>query len=171
MKIFEVQTGLTTYTYSVVKIVISVLIILFCFFRNRFIYLPNTWINILTTVVSAVLVYASVLCLYISIGEMFHTYSNRNKNKCPCSVKSMDMETILGMVSNNDIIEIEVFFDSKTIKIGASADCKFSSSKFENKRFYIMDSEYESLQLFSAELIKIFPSKIPVSRIDGIVPK
>lgn len=172
MKLFELQTDLTSYTYPVVKIFVCMSIIVFSFFRNRIFHISSLWMNEIVSILCFVLSITSILCIYISIGELFHTASNRRNthyHRRPTDVKQLTIETITKLVSENDIIEIEVCTDVKTIVIGASSECKYSSSVFENKLFYISDSEYDTIEQFTEALNDLFPNRIiPVSKIDGL---
>ena len=170
MKLFELQTDLTSFTYPVVKTIICLSVILFSIVRNRIFSFSSAWANVVVTIVCFVLTIVSILCLYISIGELFHTHSNRmNINYQPLDVKRMTIEAVIKIVCENDIVEIEVSTDNKTIKIGASSECKYSSSIFEDKLFYISSSEYDTIELFKEALIDLFPKGIiPVSRVDGL---
>lgn len=170
MKLFEVQTDLTSFTYPIVKITICLLIIVLCLARNRLFYIPTLWINAIITALGFLLLIASILCLYISIGELFHTYTNRKKiNYQSIDVKHLSIEEITKIVSENNIVEIEVCTNNKTIKIGASSECKHSSFVFEDKQFYVSSCEYETISQFREALFDLFPKGIiPVSRIDGL---
>ena len=170
MKLFEVQTDLTSFTYPVVKIIICLSVIILSLVRNRIFRFSNSWTNAAVTLLCFVLTMASVLCLYISIGELFHTRANReNTNYQSSDVKQLTIEAVTKIVSENDIVEIEVCTNNKAIKIGASAECKYTSSIFEDKLFYISSSEYETIELFTEALIELFPQGIiPVSKIDDL---
>lgn len=170
MKLFEVRTDLTSFAYPVVKIITCLSILIFCFFRDRIFHFSTLWADAIVTALCFVLVMASILCLYISIGELFHTYANRKRiNYQPTDVKLLTIEAVTKIVSENDIVEIEVCTNNKTIKIGASSECKYSSFIFENKLFYISSLEYETVELFREALIDSFPKGIiPVSKIDGL---
>lgn len=170
MKLFEVQTDLTSFTYPVVKILICMSVIIFSIVRNRIFRFSSSWANAVVSILCFVLTIISILCLYISIGELFHTASNRrNKYYHPLDVKQLTIEAVTKIVSENDIVEIEVCTDDKTIIIGASSECKYSSSVFEDKLFYISSLEYDTIELFTEALIDLFPNGIiPVSKIDGL---
>lgn len=170
MKLFEVQTDLTSFTYPVVKILICISVIIFSIVHNRIFRLSSSWANAVVAVLCFLLTIISILCLYISVGELFHTASNRRNTHChPLDVKQLTIEVITKIVSENDIVEIEVCTDDKTIIIGASSECKYSSSVFEDKLFYISNSEYDTIELFTEALIDLFPNGIiPVSKIDGL---
>ena len=171
-KLFEVQTKLTSYTYSIVKIIICIAIIIFTFVRNLIFRFSIPWANIVLTVLCVQLMIFSILWLYISIGELFHTFANRrhiNKNYQFVNVKQLKTEAITKIVSENDIVEIEVYDGNKIIPIGASSDCKYSNYIFKDKLFYISDSEYETVEIFAEALIALFPTgSVPVYKIDGL---
>jgi hypothetical protein len=79
----------------------------------------------------------------------------------------MTIGTITKIVSENDIVEIDVCKDKKIIKVGASADCEYASSVFKDKLFYISSSEYESIEQFTKVLLELFPEEsVPVLKID-----
>lgn len=170
MKQFEVQTDLTSFAYPVAKIIICLSVIIFSIVRNRIFRVSSPWVNAVVTMICFVLTIISILCLYISVGELFHTASNRkNMNYHPLAVKQLTVEAVTKIVSENDIVEIEVCTDDKTIIIGASSECKYSSSVFEDKLFYISSSEYDTIEKFVESLFELFPTGvIPVSRIDGL---
>lgn len=81
MKIFKLQTKLTSYTYPLVKISVSVLIILFSIFRNSFFVIPLKQVAFLVTLLCFVATLAAILCLYIAIGELFYVWKNRKETK------------------------------------------------------------------------------------------
>ena len=74
--IFEPQRDLTSFTYSIIKIIICILIYLLVFFRDHFITVTTVFGKVLTTAVSGVLVIASILCVYVSVFEFFFTIGN-----------------------------------------------------------------------------------------------
>ncbi len=81
MKIFELQTKLTSYTYPLAKICVSVLIILFSIFRNSFFLISSKLLNRMVTLLCFVVTLAAILCLYIAIGELFYVWKNRKATK------------------------------------------------------------------------------------------
>lgn len=170
MRLFELRTDLTSYFYPATKIIICLLVIVFSIVRKRIFLLSNFWINAVITALCFVFTIASVLCLYISVSELFYTYANRTNIKSQLfNTTNLSMNTVIEIALENDIVEIEVTCNNTIIKIGSSADCKYSSSVFENKMFYISNSEYKSIDLFTERLKELFPSgTIPVSKIDGL---
>ena len=74
--IFEPQRDLTSFTYPIIKIIICILIYLLVFFRDHFITVTTVFGKVLTAAVSGVLVIASILCVYVSVFEIFFTIGN-----------------------------------------------------------------------------------------------
>ncbi len=81
MKIFELQTKLNSYSYPLIKIIISVMIILFSVFRNQLFTISLQSLDFLVTLLCLVATLAAILCTYISIGELFYVWSNKKKQK------------------------------------------------------------------------------------------
>ena len=81
MKIFEVQKNLTSYRYPLIKIVICILLVAVCLFRNRLFDISVRWLEICLSVVAFAVTIPAILCVYISCGEMMETYYNRKERK------------------------------------------------------------------------------------------
>lgn len=81
MKIFEVQTKLTSYSYPLIKIIVSVMIILFSIFRNQFLTISPKSLNLFVTLLCLIATLAAILCIYISVGELFYVCRNKKKQK------------------------------------------------------------------------------------------
>ena len=50
MKLFEVKTDLTSFTYPAVKITICLLVILFSIAQNRIFHFLSAWVNAVVTI-------------------------------------------------------------------------------------------------------------------------
>ena len=81
MKLFELQTKLTSYTYPLIKIAFSLLIILFSIFRDEFFTISIAVLNFMATLLCLIATLASILCIYISVGELFYVRENRKAKK------------------------------------------------------------------------------------------
>ncbi len=172
MKLFELQSNLKSYTYPAIKIIICSVIIVLCFMRNSFIRISSPCVEILVAILCCALTLASILCMYISIAELCETFWNRSKPvKQVTEAKNISIEEIIKCVFENDILEIEIIKDGNIERIGSSSDCKYSSSVFFDKRYYINEMEYETIEAFQSTLIASFPKGyIPVLSIDGLQP-
>ena len=81
MKIFELNTKLTSYSYPLAKIIISVMIVLFSIFRNNIFTISLKPLSFLVTLICFIATLAAILCTYISIGELFYVRRNKKKQK------------------------------------------------------------------------------------------
>ncbi len=175
MKLFNLNTKATSYTYEIVKIAVSLALIIVginlkYIIPIQFESLP-LWVDILLRILAAQVVILSVLCIYTSVGELCYVYVNRSKKKKGEKVytEKLPIETVIKLVSENDIVEVEACVGAGIIKIGASAESDYSSSRFENKLFYIGNAEYETIEPFIEALNAKFPDgSLPVSRVDGL---
>lgn len=173
MKLFEVQTNLTSYIYPLIKIIISIAIILLCIFRRRFLSIFSQWINTATSMISFVLVILCILVLYVSIGEVFHTFANR---RCPhydlSNTVAYTVNDLIAMAQSEDIIEIELLTTEGLLKVGASSDNHYVDSFFVDKRYYIGEREYQTIPDFAEALVSISSDNVLyVLSVDGISVK
>ena len=173
MKIFEVQTDLHSYKYPVVKLIICLVIIVVQIWNPLGVHYSYLPLCILAAAFRFTLGMTSIRCMYISIVEMCEIFWNRRKNKYgPSESKPFSIDTVLRIVKENDIIELEVYDQKRTITIGTSAMSTYTSKTFWDKRFYIEDQEYEKIEDFSQALLQLFPDGVvPVFTIDGLNPK
>ena len=102
--------------------------------------------------------------------KLFEAFSNRKaKKEKPVSVVPLDLERIVQLSKENDIMEFEIIANQDVIKIGSSSDCKYSSSVFFDKRYYIGKIEFLTAEEFEKELLPYTADgKINVITIDGI---
>ena len=170
MRLFEVQTKLTSYVYPLVKIVLSLLAIAFGVSRNSFLHISGQLGNVFMTILCLILALTSILTMYISIGELCYVYSNRKDKRCTCNeVQFMSVREIVEILSQSDIMEIDVCDNGTIVRIGVSAECRYSSSVFENRVYYISDQEYTTIDLFLEAISKMFSDgNVPVVAVDGL---
>ena len=81
MKIFELNTKLTSYSYPLAKIIISIMVVLFCIFRNHIFTISLKPLNFLVTLICFVVTLAAILCTYISVGELFYVRKNKKSKR------------------------------------------------------------------------------------------
>ncbi len=169
MKLFQLQTDLLRYRYPVIKIIICIPLIILIASGKLASFFSNPLVNFSVRVVGVVIMVATILCLYISVGELFHTYSNRKNNSCkPVKTDLLSIDTVKGLAERNPQIEIEVQLDNKILKLGSSSDLKRPKFILEDKLYYIDKVNYESIEPFLEALLTMFPDGlVPVYRIDG----
>ena len=116
-------------------------------------------------------------CIIISAYELSLVHENRGNDvalsdEIIANSKQYTIDEIVSMVEVNDVIEIQIVSKSKTVKIGASSDCKNGSSKFFDKLYYIDDKTFEEIKDFKSELLSYAISgQISVLFIDDIAPR
>ena len=96
-------------------------------------------------------------------------FIKKTKKEKNISVIPFDLERIVRLSKENDIMEFEIMVNQDIIKVGVSSDCKFSSSVFFDKRYYIEKTEFLTAEEFEKELLQYTANgKINVITIDGI---
>lgn len=173
MKIFEVQTDLHSYKYPVIKLIGCLGVIALLIWNPlgvAFSYLP---LRILAAAIRFTLGMAAIRCIYISVVEMCELFWKRKKTQShPREAVPFSMDTVLKIAKENDIIELEVSGQKGAITLGTSAMSTYTSSTFWDKRFYIGDIEYRTIEDFAQALLRLFPDGVvPVFTIDGLHPK
>ena len=167
-KLFSIQPGLTSVTYPIVKMIIALLVIVLAFVISMHFTISAIWVVFLIRLICVVALFASVLRIYISIGELIIVHENKKGSMAQLG-KTFKMEYVISLVEKNDIVEIEIKTQGQVIRIGASSDCKQGSSVFFDKKYYIGDDEYETLELFEKALPHYAANgELRVITIDGI---
>ena len=81
--------------------------------------------------------------------KLFEAFSIRKaKKEKTVSVVPLDLERIVQLSKENDIMEFEIIANQDVIKIGSSSDCKYSSSVFFDKRYYIGKTDFLTAEEF-----------------------
>ena len=83
------------------------------------------------------------------------------------------ISSLLKLLRENDILEIELLLDGKIVKIGVNSDYDHRKTpEFFDKRYYIGDNEYLSPTEFSHAFAELSTqTQQTVLRIDGVAPK
>lgn len=143
-KLFSFQDGLTSFTYPVVKIVISLALLISAMLCARIVDFSNPLANLAFKVLYCAFAMACILCLIISIREFFSVISNRKSaHASPRDGKALTIQAVVELVSRHDIIDIEACRSNKTIKLGSSAESEYRGAPLKNKLFYIADEKAE----------------------------
>lgn len=173
MKLFPDKCTDCSYKKPFFRLIFFVLMILLALFITCYIHYSLLLIRVLVKILAVAMVLFGFLGVYSSLGEMGDVYFNRKKAKHRTpDAKPFSMDTVLKMVKENDIIELEVSGQKGTITLGTSAMSTYTSSTFWDKRFYIGDMEYEKIEDFAQALFLLFPNGVvPVFTIDGLHPK
>lgn len=158
MKVFRMQDDLESYTYPILKIVVSIIIIAITVYRDKIFTIESQLLRTFVALISSIVVILCFICIYISfaeIVEMLCKKAERKRNRKNTSASKTSYEVVVKTINSNDILEYKILFDKKAIKIGSSSDYNHSNGKFFDKRFYIADKEYTDLDDFKTDLIKM----------------
>lgn len=176
MNIFIMNTSLKTYTYPIVKISISVIIILVSVFWNKIFQTTNNVTNIIVSVVSFVLCLICIYCSYVSIAEIVYLHDvKKEENLDSVSIQISDckqysLDDIKMLVESNDIIEIYILVKNNILKIGSSSDYNYSKNIYFDKEYYVGKTNYKKIEDFTKDVTQyLINEKIYVVAIDGVV--
>lgn len=172
---FKVQTNLKSYKYPIIKIIVSLIIISFSIFRKQILMISSGWVLAIITCVCFVLVILSIFSVYISISELFYTYSNRNTQKeknvndiDTSNLKQLSINGIITLVKENDIINFEIILNNCIVKVGSSSDYNIVTGAFFDKTYYIDSNEYDSVEVFENELLSYAHEEtVQILSVDG----
>ena len=170
MRLFEVQTHLTSCVCPVIKIILSISVVLVCIFRRKLFYIPNGLLNIFFSIICFILVIFCVLVLYLSIGELFQNLSvQKHRSVTLDDTVSIPVEEMVAMAKKEYIVEIEILYNKEILMIGSSADNAYTESKFRDKKFYIGSCTFDSVEEFSEKLIPLSENGLlNVLTVDGL---
>lgn len=177
MNIFKCNDDRNSYTYSITKIPLCIVLIILLISRNDFIHVDNYVLNIIIGIFCVAAVLASALCIYISVAEIMLIHEKREKVKTDLNhalkySKEFSIEEILSLLVTNDIIEIWIVSNDQIIEIGSSSDCREGSAQFFDKRYYVNEKEFTKIDYLRTEILPYFvDEKVKVISIDGISPK
>ena len=87
--------------------------------------------------------------------------------------ENIAFSAIMKLLSENDILELELLHNGVVLKIGVSSDYDHRRNpEYFDKRYYIADTEYLSPAEFSRAFASLSTQTIlSVLRIDGAAPK
>ncbi len=155
MKFFKVNLGLKSMKLPLFRIVISILLFVLCYNRNRIIPTENKILTSLGTVVTVGVIVIGFYCIFISVTEIIEMKSKKKdpSDLPPFEKRDWTTEKLFSFLEESDIIDIVVEHAGSRLKIGTKSDYgrtnRFSSEKsFFDKCYYIEEAEYEKLSDF-----------------------
>ena len=174
--LFEPQLNLKSYKYPTIKLIISVIIIPVALFRDQIFGVTDKTVSTVLSFIFIPLCMGAIFCIGISGSELIIVSDNLDLEKKKYSKKlkhkPYSIDKIISMVTQNDIIEIEILLENKIVKIGASSDCNRRTGAFFDKVYYIADTEYRNIEDFCVELEGTSKEGVfPVVSIDGVCVK
>ena len=141
------------------KILLSAVILVLCFFRNRIIPQDNEALVISGTVVTVLLI---ILCLRL-IASAIGTLAGAEKNAAPKKlpdkpIKLWDREELFAYLEQEDIIDLVLDKgNGETLKVGTRSDYRrerYGKAEYFDKCYYIEEEEYTDLSDFIAQFAR-----------------
>ena len=172
MKLLHLRDGETSYTRTLIRLAVCVLLCLTGAFRQAiFPFLAHM------PVIDFLLATIAILSFYLGICSVFQLFvisENRRKPKAiDKKTQPYALEKLLSLVSANDIMDFEILSDESSIMhVGVRSDYDHRSGKFFDKAFYIEKQEYSDIETFRDALSRYAPDGfLRLYRIDGMDPK
>ena len=111
MKLFRCDENIKTYKFPAIKIVLCSLLVVLLISRNYLIHINNSLWKTIIDIVCFQVVILSILCIYLSIGEMILLKERKKEDKINIEKartysKTHHVDYILSLLEENDIIEI-----------------------------------------------------------------
>ncbi len=176
--LFEPNLNLKSYKYPIIKIIVSVIIIPVALFRDQIFGVTDKTVSTVLSFIFIPLCIGALFCIGISGSELIIVSDNLELEKKELDKKKYSkklkyqpysIDKIISMVTQNDIIDIEILLENKVVKIGASSDCERRTGAFFDKVYYIADAEYKQVEDFHMELERTSKEGVfPVISIDGV---
>jgi hypothetical protein len=168
MRIFKCDSTQKSYSYSIIRLIICVVIILLVIGSIGIDLINNVvWFRVLRTIILCI----AILCIYISLAEIIYVRENLKVSKFDLRGKKtepFDIDDTISLLKNNDIIEIEAIYNNNLFKFGSSSDCKQRDAKFYDKEYYINNKSFKTIDSLKKELVKYCKDKkIFILTIDG----
>lgn len=176
MKLFRCDENIKTYKFPAIKIVLCSLLVVLLISRNYLIHINNSLWKTIIDLVCFQVVILSILCIYLSVGEMILLNERKKEDKINIEKartysKTHHVDSILSLLEENDIIEISILSNDQIIKLGASSDCHPGSSHFFDKNYYINSKNGITIEELRGIINNYSTnSKVCVVAIDGIPP-
>ena len=173
MKFFKMNVGLTSIKLPLFRILISVIVLLLCFYRNRIIPQDNDVLVNIGTIVTYALTALGLYCIFISITEFMEMKKKSSIQTKTFEKREWSLDKLFSFMEDADIIDILIENANSSLKIGTKSDygraMPFSfEDQFFDKCYYIEDSEYENFDDFKKQFRAIVQSEVVVLLYVGI---
>ena len=172
-RIFKVNSEIKSYSYPTIKILLCLVVIGVLINRDRLFSLGDKRWDSAMTVLAGVLTMGCIFCIYISVAEIDELHERLVDNQRSVEgtvVKQYPIENLMKLIKKEDILEVEIKFQEKIVKIGCTSDNKWSTNEFFDKVYYCNDTEYETIEAFR-EVLNTYEidGMLEVVSIDGIM--
>lgn len=173
--LFRVDDTLESYKPSVIKMIISAVLIPITLLIRLNVYIENEILEKFAASFSALFIVLCAQCFIMAWSELGHVHDNKEKRNASFQEYNkiaidISLKKLLSMIKKEDIICFDILFNEKIIHVGASSDS--TPSKFFDKRYYINDVEFEDFEEFKIKLSEYLVNNcIKVASIDDVPVK
>lgn len=175
MNIFKVNESIKSYTYPIIKTIICITIIAIEINRGKIISVSGGIEDVILTGLSLILGIGCIFCLCISLIEISDLYERRAEAKRDVTkmrVKEYTVDDIVAMAEQEDILEIEIRFGKKIVKVGSASDCKPGGNDFFDKVYFCNAGKLEEMETIDEfrERLEMYSTEgvLEVFSIDGL---
>ena len=158
------------------KIVLSVILIILCFFRSKLFHVTNQGLHIVLSIVALAICLSSILTIYRSLFEIIATFDTDDHVVMDDATRAdigafYSVAALTSLLEQNDIIDITIYAHERLLHIGASSEAFPGKSSFFNKQYYIGDAEIKFDVLNQQlKLLSNSDGQIAVVAIDDLHP-
>ena len=179
MKFFSVNNKETSFFLPVLKLVIAIILVASpIIFVIYFLNTNYVLIEIFCKLLGGIIVCFGFFNIYVVIGELSCTTENRKKEKLKkyyenFEISFLSLDDIYLLLLNNDICDIDIILNDRTINLGCSSIYNKYTGKFSDKIYFVDKQEYKDYKTFKMVLGDFAtPDKntIKVIQIDGVSP-
>ena len=157
MKLFKMDESLTSVKKPCIKIILSVIVLVVCFFRKKLLLTDNQSIHSIATAISLVLTVGCIYCIAVAMSECFYVMeSKKTKEKVTNTpkdpIKVWTCEELFAFLQKEDIIELVIETDLGEKRVGVASDFGkehyFDTDHYFDKCYYIESEEYTDINEF-----------------------
>ena len=141
------------------KILLSVAVLVLCFFRNRVIPQDNETLVISGTVATVLLILLCLRLVASAVGILAGAGKGAAPQKLPDQpIKLWDREKLFAYLEQEDIIDIVLGRENgETLKVGTRSDYRrerYGKAEYFDKCYYIEEEEYTDFSDFVAQFTR-----------------
>lgn len=163
----------------VLKILLSVAVLIICFFRNRFIPQDNAALVTIGTVVTIILLIGAFYLIFTSVSQLFLLSGSQNEGKKEKESQTVvwDYETLFAYLKSEDIVDLIVENSESQLSIGVRSEYiehtfLRKNTGWQNKIFYIEAEELTDFEEFKTKFVQLMKTEHVVilsAKIDDMV--
>ena len=174
MKLFEFNKDLTSYTYPIIKIITTTVLLGIIVARDQIAFLVGLRINTIPSIALLIIVIPCIYCLIISICELLNMYWNRREGIINTDwLTELSLCDISQALCDSDVTQIKVLEGNIIIKMGTSSTYRhYADNKPIETHYYLGNCKFRTIEQFQDAFMKEFPTGVVTAvSIDDISPR